>query len=291
MELEVDDVEGTPSLEDEASPDELGGDDKQDDKQDSGKGSKRVKAVSFEEFDSQRKRLEAIEKERDELRESERYWSEKARAGSGGDKTKEDEVEDEDDLSDLLGDLADDDGDNDKFIDELTSEGAAALKKRGFISKKEALQLAQQVAERVASKVSKKAVGKAQKGLQREAKLVREFPFIQDEDSDGFKLTGEFFRKAVARNPDRANDPDALWDAAEKAKLVLDERKKAEESKGSRKKARVAAQADFGGTSGMGDDDDEMTDLEKYVAHNLGVTEAEYRKHRTVNIGGLPGMK
>lgn len=285
MELEVDEVEGSPSLvEDDDGPEDSGGGEKQE-KQDD-KGSK---GASADDVKAMMARLEAIEKERDELRESERYWSEKARAGE---KPKEDEVEDKDDLSDLFGDLKDgDDGDSDKFIDELTGEGAAALRKRGFVTKKEAIELARAVAERVAEKASKKAVGVAEKKLQRDSQLLKEFPFIDQEDSEGFKLTGEYFRKAVARNPARANDPDALWDAADKAKTVLEERRKAEEAKGGKKRARIAAQADFGGTSGMGDDDDEMSALERDVANKFGVSEAEYRRHRTVNIAGFPGMR
>ena len=288
MELEVDDVDGIPSLEDDASPEDPGGDEKQDEKQDD-KGGKDSKDSAGERLKALEKRLEDAERERNELRESERYWSERARAGKPAEQPKEDEVDD--DLSDLLGDLKDDDGDNDKFIDELTGEGAAALRKRGFVTKKEAIELAREVAERVSARTSKKAVGAAEKKLQRDSRLLKEFPFIDDEDSEGFKLTGEYFRKAVGRNPARASDPDALWDAAEKAKIVLDERKKAVVAKGGNKNARVAAQADFGSASGMGDDDNEMSELEKKTARAFGITEDEYRKHRTVNIGGIPGMR
>lgn len=280
-------MEAMPSLEDEASPDEGGGE-KQDDKQD-GKEDKGGKGVSADEFKEFKKGFDELKRERDELRESERYWSDRARTDKAGEKVKQDEVE-KDDLSDLLGDSKDDDGDNDKFIDELTSDGSAALRKRGFISRKDALELAREVAERVAARASKKAVGLAEKKIQRGNELIRTFPFIEKEDSEEFKLASGYLKSAVARDPEN-NSSEGLWSACEKARDVIAERRKAEDSKGKSKKARMAAQADFGGASGMDDDDDEMSDLEKQTARRFGITDAEYRKHSTVNIGGIPGMR
>src|SRR5260221_9579400 len=94
---------------------------------------------------------EALQRERDESRASERYWADTARSRSGPAADAAPEPEDVD-TSEFLDaeDAAADDDTPEKLVNDLASKGASALKARGYITKADAQKLAADVAVKVA---------------------------------------------------------------------------------------------------------------------------------------------
>lgn len=265
-------VEDTTQGEGSASPEQGGGEGKQEQP---GQPAEKSAEKAIQE------RLASLEREAKEAREEARFWSERAKGSAQPEKPPEKEKDD--DFSDLLGEIADG-GDTDSFIDDLTSGGASALEKRGFLTKKQAIKLMQQVAERTADKIASKKVEGAKKGLERDAEIMRKFPDLQDADSALFKATQERFRKMVERNPARRNDPDALLEAAEYAQLTIPKQDP-------KRNARVAGQGQNGSGGGFEAGESEgLTAAQRAIIKNFGLTEEQYvaRASKGVQIKGMP---
>jgi hypothetical protein len=139
------------------------------------------------------------------------------------------------------------------FLDALAKDGPKAVRPLLDRHVSKALKpLQEQIAQMTAKMES----------WQQQAAIQSKFPGLDDAESPLFKQAAKFYRAAVERNPRAAEDPYALWDAAEKAQLAL----KAERTRGddpdeeaeARRRRRMAS--DPGPrrfATGSSDDDDD----------------------------------
>jgi hypothetical protein len=230
-----------------------------------------------------RKENEELRKRTDELTNSERYWAEQARSAK---KPKQeqpdvdpDEVDDEDDEQPL-----------DKFIEDLTTKGKAALKKHGFVTKREA----REMADRRAAKIARQIVDEERSKLSADAELAREFPDLQDRDSDLFKRTAEIYQKETEADPSLKKSNRTLMLAARQAKLELavknagkrrsdsedDDDEDVDDAEQERLD-RVRAQSGDRGrrrSAGFENGNDHLTPAEKQACKVFGISEEAYKK-------------
>lgn len=147
-----------------------------------------------------KKDYEALLKERDELRGSERYWADQAKSGA---RKAEPEPGDDD---------ADDDDDDglkddtpDKFTDDLSAKGIEALVKRGVITKKTAKEMFAKLSDRmlrnVERMVDEKISGVAKRAT-KDAQLLQRYPELGDAQSDFTKRTGDIYKELIEEDPD-----------------------------------------------------------------------------------------
>jgi hypothetical protein len=234
-------------------------------------------------------RITNLEKQNRELAESERYWADQARAAGEVEEVEEIRPQEVDPLA---GDTPE------KLVDELSSQGAAALSKRGFVSRKEAEEMARRVATEVAEQVAGRHVAGARQALESDAELVRDFPELNNEKSPMFVKTAEVFKGMVARDARMKNSPAALLSAAKIAKLEIAAEDRANGGgRGSRndddepaheteveRQARIAAQAGDRGHGRRTEEEDLDVDggglsaRQKLIIDKMGVTEADYVK-------------
>lgn len=172
-----------------------------------GKGAKEPETETISKAE-----LASLRRERDEARESERFWADRAKSGKPAPVEREEEEEENDD---------DPDPANDTLVDDFSTKGVKALLDRGFITKKAAKEIAAQVAKNVA----KQMIGQAQRKATTDQKIMGAFPELNDPKSELFKLTREELREMVDLDPDAAKSPTALYAAAKAAKARLDAKK------------------------------------------------------------------
>jgi hypothetical protein len=240
-----------------------------------------------------RKEVAELRKEREALQQSERYWSEQARSAK---KPKQeqpevdpDEVDDEDDEQPL-----------DKFIEDLTTKGKAALKKHGFLTRREARELA----DRRAEKIARQIVGEERSKLSADAELAREFPDLQDPKSDLFKRTAEIYKSETDADPSLKKSTRTLMLAARQAKLELaaknvGKRRSDPEDEGDdyedvddaeqERLDRVRAQSGDRGrrrSAGFDNGNDELDPMQKQICKAMGISEEAYKKRaQNVTLG------
>lgn len=241
-------------------------DDSREDGGAEGEGGKKAKPA--DEAKLSKREHEQLLKRLGELEQSERYWSERARAGEKPEAEPDDEPPPEDDEPPA-------DDTTDQFIEDLSKKGLEALVKRGVLTKKAAIEIIQ----REARKVAREVVGVETKKLATDAELIRQFPDLEDRESALFKRTGELFREDVKGDPTLRDSPRALILAARTAKAEL-----ALESKGGgddSRAARIRAQAgDRSGSRGFDEDQDTMGPAAREIAERMGVSEKQFRAHR-----------
>jgi hypothetical protein len=233
-----------------------------------------------------RKRLEGLEAQNKELIASERYWADKARADSAGagEEGDEDEAPPAEPLTEEK---------PEEFIERLTTQGASAieaeLRKRGFIRKEDVEPLARKVAREIVN---------AERGkLTSDAKLVRDFPELQDQNSPLFQATAQIYHQAIQDDPNMMNSPTTLQMAARVAKAELAAKNKGGKPQGesepsdyrddreSERRRRVSAQQGERGVSGTPFEDQEEPlgpEAQRIIRSfgRFGVTEENYRRRR-----------
>jgi hypothetical protein len=153
---------------------------------------------------------EALIRDRDEARESEKFWAQKARGG------KEDPAEPEEE-EEPKPEPEPEEPDPEKFVDELAKDGLKALRKYGFMTRAQAEKLADERAEKMADKVVDRRV----KGMQSDTQLVTDFKDIRDPKSELFKTAAPIYQKLVAMNGGKQTTA-LLYAAAEAAQAKLD---------------------------------------------------------------------
>lgn len=217
-----------------------------------------------------KKEHEALLKRIDEAEQASRYWHEQTKAKPEAEAEGKPESEPDDD------EVKDDT--TDKFIDDLSKSGIAALVRRGVLTKKAAREIIEKEARKIAREVAQEEVGAASKRLTTDAKLVQQFPDLQDKESEHFQRTGAIYREMVADDPALKNSPGALFLAARTAKAEL-----AAEGKGRSagdRDATIRAQA---GDRGGGRDTDVGGELIGPQARELiaafKIDEAGYKRH------------
>lgn len=183
-----------------------------------GKGSETV-TLTRAEFESLNRRL-------NETQESERYWAGLARqgGGAGGDRNTQEEPEELVDTQDLIPEVTGQDTvdkaifeDPDKWA-EAISKGPAAIeafvRKAGFVTAREAAD--------IAAKVARRTVDVERGKMTTDAKIFNDFPELGDKDSELFKATAAELKELVAMDPSARNRPSTLYAAAKAAKAKLD---------------------------------------------------------------------
>lgn len=241
-----------------------------------GKGKEETVTVSKAE-------LESMRRERDEARESERYWAERARAGSrpaepaGEPESDEDPTEfiDPDQPDGIEGDTAE------KLIEELQAKGVKALRDRGFVTAAQANKMATETA----LKVSRELIGRERQKITSDATLMNEFPDLRNPESELFKETAKHYQRAVAMDPNAKKTPAALYLAAAAARESLkvekpirrtqDEDRYREDEADRRQ--RASSQDGRGrGRGDVDDRDDMLGDEARQVIRSMGITEEEF---------------
>ncbi len=238
-----------------------------------------------------REQAESLARERDESRESERYWAGLARGGNQGTQVAAPTVQlpdqsefadpDEAPLSGL------DDDTPEKLVNDFAATGTAALQKRGFITAADALKLAREVA----IKVSHEMIGRNQVRSAADQKIVDEFADLKVPTSALFKATAPIYREAIAMDPNAANSPATLFMAAKAAKAQLaaeakraapaDDDTDGEGETAEERRQRIDSQ-DGSRTRGRTDGtvDDMLGSQAREIIAGFGVSEAEYKQHR-----------
>lgn len=239
--------------------------------------------------------LSSLRTRNKELQDSERFWAERAKGG--GESREEPEPEKEDIVAALLGDLGDEEDDNvDSLIDELTSGGMKALKKRGLLSKKDLAPILKGLEEKLEAKaaaIAEGRVGKARKDLETDGELIRQFPelgridrdtgeALDEADAPFIASVSKHYRRLVSRNPGRKTDPTALFDAAEMARLEVGSNEEA-------RRRRINAQTSGGGSGPDSNGDGGLTERQRKIIEGMGVTEEAYKKRAAAGIQ-LKGM-
>lgn len=233
-----------------------------------------------------RAQTESLQRERDESRESERYWSGVAR---GGGRTAEpiDEGNDDPDGSEFLDDDAADgiEGDTpEKLVDEFAAQGVKALKSRGFITAKEA----QKLASEVAIKVARQMIGQQVTRSTTDTQIMTAFPELKDQTSELFKATAKIYQEAVAMDPSAKKTPAALFLAAKAAKAALKPARSRDDDRDEDREDRPEVESDRrrrsdsqdSRTRGRGDveDADDMLGPEvRQVCKDMGITTDEWK--------------
>lgn len=181
--------------------------------------------------------LESLRRERDEARESEKFWAQRARSGGSGRSAPEPEPEEEIEVSDLLpevtGDKSVDEAifsDPDKWA-EAVSRGPQAVEKfvraKGFVTKSEAAEMAADIA----AKVARRAIDVERQKMSSDNVIMRDFPELAKPDSELFRATAAEVKKLVALDPRAKYSPATLYAAAQTAAAKIEMKKPKERAR------------------------------------------------------------
>ncbi len=236
-----------------------------------------------------RAEIETLRKTNQTLSDSERYWADRAKAnGNGDDEDEDDEKPAKKGKEPAPAD--DDDDDPAKFVDELSSKGpkaiAAYLKKKGYVTAAEASE--------IATKTAKQAVKAARESMTHDVELSRDYPDLQDPESELFKETSKIYKGMLKRDPKLKDSSAALLMAAENAKLKLQIEGKgksnSEDDAEKDRQRRIREQGGDRGRRGSADfddgDDDRMGPEAKSIAAALGVSDKDYLASKKALRGG-----
>jgi hypothetical protein len=125
--------------------------------------------------------------------------------------------------------------------------------------------------------------------MTREARLIHEFPELNDEKSEFYQATTRHFKEICADDPTAVNNPNTLKLAAKLAKAELGDAVSAEESRAARVSrqsgGRSARPAGGGGRGG----NQELSPAQSRIIENLravgaDISEEGYRKRATSGV-------
>ena len=227
-------------------------------------------------------RLTKLEKELDqrdkrisELQAEGRYWYEKAK---GGRPDAEDGDDEEDDDEEPAEPDTDEEDTAEKFVDDIAAKGVKALLQRGMLTKKEALAMIQKHSARVA----REAVAAATRGIKADAALLKEFPELENEKSELWQKTGEYYREMVREEPRLKNSPKALALAAKAAKADLKPgRNGDEEARRDRVRRSQGDLGDRGRSDIENDGDEDLSPMQLEFLRGMKVSPDDFRAERT----------
>jgi len=232
-----------------------------------------------------RAQAESLQRQVDESRESERYWSAHAR-NNGQQQQAEPEAEDGSEFYDE--ETATEGNTPEKFVDDLASTGAAAIGKAGYVTKAEA----QRIAADTAARVSREFIGRERQKMGSDTKILADFPELKDQNSDLYKETAKHYQEAVAMDPNAVKSPVALYLAAKTARATLkakaaprrdddDDRPEPESDR------RARANSQDGRAKGRAEveDDDMLGSEARSIVKSMGITEAEFKASRKETAG------
>jgi hypothetical protein len=226
---------------------------------------------------------ESLRRERDESRASERAWADIAR---GTRQAPPAPVEQElPDASEFLdpeethGGVEDDTPE--RFVDDFAKSGSAAISKRGFVTRAEAIKMATDAA----IKVSNDLIGRNNQRTSSDQAILTEFGDLKNPESALYKETAIRYQRAIKMDPGAAKTPAALYLAAEGARDVLKAREASkpkadpdEAEDETDRQHRAASQDGRTRSRGASDDATDMLGPEaNAIIKGFGITEAEYR--------------
>jgi hypothetical protein len=152
--------------------------------------------------------LTALRRQLSEAQNSERFWADRARAnGKPAEAEEEKDPDDEEEPDEAL----------DTLVDEFSTQGIKALQKRGVVTKRQTVQ----IAERIANKVARQIIGQERQRTTTDQTIMGEFPELKDGNSELYKQTRIELKKLVDLDPGAAKSPIALYSAAATAKATL----------------------------------------------------------------------
>lgn len=237
---------------------------------------------------------DALVRERDEAKRSERAWADRAlRNGHGKEEEvvePEPELVDTDDLTPVTGDKDVDKSifeDPDKWLAAI-AKGPAAIK---TLLKSEGLVTAAEAAQ-IAAKVARRTVDVERTKITTDNRLMTAFPELADNQSELFKATAHEYEELLKFDPDAKRYPSTLFAAARAAKMKLAATRRPEEDEydydrvESERRARVSAQdGSRGGRPQRAPDDNEETlgPQAREVIEKMGVKEDAFRAHAKAN--------
>ncbi len=242
--------------------------------------------IDPKEFRAMQVRLTEQDRRIQELTESERYWSDRARGGAAPEPEETPDPEDPEDEPQVRDDKPE------KLVDDISNKGIQALVERGVITRKQAKELIAKEVEKQARKVVEEVVGRERTKLTVDAEIMTKYPELRDEKSPLFAKTRDIYKEVVRRNPAKANDPEALLDAAERARLTLEieslksgrsaEHEEEPEPAERNRQDRIRAQASDRGrrSSEFEADDSRLGDEAREVIRQMGITEDDFRDSR-----------
>ena len=146
-----------------------------------------------------RKDYEALQARAREKEVEEAYWRGKAEAGSKG---KRESDEDEEDAAPPVRKAkpATEDEDAEAFLADVNKRGMKAIRERGMMSRDEV----EALIEERAAKIARGEVGKATEALHSDAQLIRQYPDLNDPESEFSKRVAKEVRGLVAADKNLA---------------------------------------------------------------------------------------
>lgn len=231
----------------------------------------------------------ALLRERDEAKQSEKFWADRARGGK--EQAQHQEEEERVDVSDLVPQKVTGDKDVDQSIFQdpdkwlaAVAKGPAAIqaliRKEGFVTGAEAAEIAEKVARRTVSIERGK--------ITTDNKLMTQFPDLGDPKSELFKAAAEEYKELIAFDPSAEKNPATLFAAARAAKAKLaaqaPKRKAADEDDEeygydrveTERRRRVDAQDGSRGGRRSEEPDDSLGPQAKAIAKMMGISEEEF---------------
>jgi hypothetical protein len=229
-----------------------------------------------------RAEVDGLRRDRDEARESEKYWAGVARNGRAAEPATEPE---EDDASQFIDEDAPDgiEGDTpEKLVDEFAAQGTKALDKRGYVKAADVKKMAAEIA----IKVARQMIGQQVVRSTTDAQIMTAYPELKDPNSELFKATAKIYQEAVAMDPSAQKTPAALFLAAKAAKASLKPPPKAREDEDdyepeveSDRRRRADSQDSRPRGRGQVEDHDDMMGPEaRQICKDMGITEAEFKE-------------
>lgn len=208
---------------------------------------------------------QALLRERDEARDSERFWASRARGDKGEDtpEPEEEPIDTDGLIPEVTGDADVDEAifsDPDKWTEALTKGPKAVeqfVKRLGYVSAKEAAE--------IAVKAARQEVRTTVRHMQTDSQLVGDFADMKDPKSELFQAAAPIYQKLVAMNGGKQTTA-LLYAAAEAAKAKLEAKAPAKPRRGdsdeydrydpeSERQARARAQGSNRRSAPVPDDD------------------------------------
>lgn len=237
--------------------------------------------------------LRAAKDENKRVAESERYWSEKARARQpeAVQEVEEQPEEEEERLDPFKGEKPE------KFLDDLSVKGLAAALERGVITQKQFNDGITKLTAKLEQRMDEK-LDKLTRHSQKDAELARLYPELiedtkrvnagKEPQSELYKRTDAILKEMIADDPSIKNNAGAAaMLAAKTAKKELEMEKQLEEARrGDKQRTRreridaTNPDRDASGTEG-GDEPDQLSPLQRQLVNGLsrfGATEEGFRK-------------
>lgn len=234
---------------------------------------------------------ESLQRQVAELRESERYWADRARSGGQSQESAPPPSEESPSPEEFLDPNEPppvEDDTPEKLVDEFASQGVAALSKRGFIKASDA----KRIAAEVAVQVSQELINRERHKMGNDQELVKRFPDLLDSESELFKETSLLFKHAGALDPKAAQSIAVLTLAAEAASQRIKNRKPAREEdeyeaprRSTReseegRRARIAAQGGLSNGRHLIEDIESLGRDAAHVIKQMGVSQEEFSKSK-----------